>query len=50
MADLNYTAAQVKALLENAGTAVQPNDMSNAISKALGDVNTILDNINGEVI
>lgn len=50
MADLNYTAARVEALLEKAGSAVQPDDMSDAISEALGDVNTILDNINGEVI
>ncbi len=50
MADLNYTAAGVENLLKKADTAVQPDDMSTAISEALGDVNSILDNINGEVI
>lgn len=45
-----YTGAQVEDALDKALTAVQPDDMNTAIAEALGDVNSILDNINGEVI
>ena len=45
-----YTGAQVEDALVKAMTAVQADDMNKAIAEALGDVNSVLDNINGEVI
>lgn len=48
--DSKYTGAQVEDAISKAMTAIQADDMNTAIAEALGDINSILDNINGEVM
>ena len=52
---LNYTAAEINQRLNLAGTAVQPNALDSYYTKTevdniVGDINSVLDTINGEVI
>ena len=52
---LNYTAAEINQRLNLAGTAVQPNALNDYYTKTeingmIGDINSVLDTINGEVI
>ena len=52
---LNYTAAEINQRLNLAGTAVQPNALNDyyiktEINGMIGDINSVLDTINGEVI
>jgi hypothetical protein len=52
---LNYTTAEINRRLNLAGTAVQPSDLNEYYTKTeinsmIGDINSALDTINGEVI
>lgn len=52
---LNYTTAEINQRLNLAGTAVQPSALDDYYTKAeingmMGDINSVLDTINGEVI
>ena len=52
---LNYTTAEINQSLNLAGTAVQPSALDSYYTKTevdniVGDINSTLDTINGEVI
>lgn len=52
---LNYTTADINQRLNLAGTAVQPSAFNDYYTKTeingmIGDINSVLDTINGEVI
>lgn len=52
---LKYKTAEINQRLNLAGTAVQPNALNDYYTKTeingmIGDINSVLDTINGEVI